>query len=186
MNEEFEGVQRPIYHNLWIYWLMQLITLVLIPFNGVVFGIIGLVISIVQLYEVYAMREVSDGMERAWRWMIVSIALTFGGLILTLLAIGSVLSLLLLFVTLAGLIGMLIAEFYLYAGLDDLILPRGYDYPVGRIRWCFWIQLIGSFVSTAVSNISPWLGIVVQLVVMAAVLWLLWQYLQAVRAREEA
>lgn len=107
-----------------------------------------------------------------------------GGLILTLLAIGSALSILLLLVTLAGIIGMLVAAYYLYAGLDDLILPRGYDYPVGRIRWCFWLQLIGSFASSAVSNLSTWLGIVVQLIVSAAVLWLLWQYLQAVKAKE--
>lgn len=187
MNEEFEGIQRPIYHNLWLLWLTQLVTLVLIPFNGVVFALIGLAVSIVQLYAVYQMREVSDGMSRAWRWMIASIALTFGGLVLTLLALGSALAILLLLVTLAGVIGMLVAEFYLYAGLDDLILPRGYDYPVGRIRWCFWLQLIGSFASSLFSNLlSPWLGMLVQLVTMAVILWLLWLYLQAVKAREEA
>lgn len=79
MDENLEGMQRPIYHNLWIFWLTQLVTLVLIPFDGVAFGIIGLVVSIVLLYEVYAMREVADGIARAWRWMIVSIALTLGG-----------------------------------------------------------------------------------------------------------
>ena len=186
MNENFEGIQRPIYHNLWVYWLMQLIMLVLIPFNGVVFGIVGLAASIVQLYEVYAMREVSDGMARAWRWKIVSIVLTLGGLILTLMAIGSAWAILLLRLTLAGTIGVLVASYYFFDGLDDLIPLRGYDFPAGRILWCFWLQLIGSIVVSLFRNISPWLGIVVQLVVMAAVLWLLWQYLQAVKAREEA
>lgn len=186
MNENFEGIQRPIYHNLWVYWLMQLITLVLIPFNGGVFGIIGLAASIVQLYEVYAMREVSDGMARAWRWKIVSIVLTLGGLILTLMAIGSALAILLLLLTLAGTIGVLVASYYFFDGLDDLIPLRGYDFAAGRILWCFWLQLIGSIVVSLFRNISPWLGMLVQLIVMAVILWLLWQYLQAVKAREEA
>ena len=89
------------------------------------------------------MRDISDGMGRAWRTMLLSLALTFGGLLMTLLALGSVLSILLLFVTLAGLIVMIVADYYFYFALDELIFPRGYNYPSGRIRWCFWLSLIG-------------------------------------------
>lgn len=30
MDENLEGIQRPICHNLWVYWLTQLIMLVMI------------------------------------------------------------------------------------------------------------------------------------------------------------
>lgn len=184
MNENSEGIQRPIYRNLWMYWLMLLISLVLLPFDNVVTMIIGLVVSIVQLYEVYAMRDVSDSMGHAWRILVIGLVLTFGGLILTILAIGSALSILLLLVTIGGLLVMLVADYFFYSALDELILPRGYDYPQGRIRWCFWLSLIGGFASGIVGVVSTFLGLLVQIVLAAVIIWLLWQYLQAVKAKE--
>ncbi|MGO5029390.1 hypothetical protein [Candidatus Agathobaculum pullicola] len=186
MDENLEGIQRPIYHNLWVYWLMQLIGLVLLPFAHIIASLMGFVVGVVQLYELYTMREVSDGMGRAWRTMLLSLILTFGGLILTLLAIGSVLSILLLLVTLAGLIVMIVADYYFYFALDELILPRGYSYPSGRIRWCFWLSLIGGIIATIVGAASSFLALVVQIVIAAVIVWLLWQYLQAVKAKEGA
>ncbi len=150
MDENLEGIQRPIYQNLRIYWLMQLIALVLLPFDHIIASLIGFIVGVVQLYELYAMRDVSDGMGRAWRTMLLSLALTFGGLLMTLLALGSVLGVLLLFVTLAGLIVMIVADYYFFFALDELISPRGYNYPLGRIRWCFWLSLIGGIVCSIV------------------------------------
>ena len=184
MNENLEGIQQPIYKNLWVYWLMQLIALVLLPFDHIIASLIGFVAGVVQLYELYTMREVSDGMGRAWRTMLLSLILTFGGLLMTLLALGSVLGVLLLFVTLAGLIVMIVADYYFYFALDELILPRGYNYPQGRIRWCFWLSLIGGIVATIVGAFSPFVSLVVQIIVSAIIVWLLWQYLQAVKAKE--
>ena len=181
MNEEFQSYRQPIYHNLWIYWLMQLIALVLLPFDHIIASLVGLVVGVVQLYELYAMRDVSEGMGRAWRTMLLSLALTFGGLLMTLLALGSVLGVLLLFVTLAGLIVMIVADYYFFFALDELISPRGYNYPQGRIRWCFWLSLIGGIVAGA---FSPFVSLVVQIIVAAVIVWLLWQYLQAVKEKE--
>lgn len=184
MDENLEGIQQPIYKNLWVYWLMQLIALVLLPFDHIIASLIGFVAGVVQLYELYTMREVSDGMGRAWRTMLLSLILTFGGLLMTLLALGSVLGVLLLFVTLAGLIVMIVADYYFYFALDELILPRGYNYPQGRIRWCFWLSLIGGIVATIVGSFSFFVSLVVQLIMSAIIVWLLWQYLQAVKAKE--
>lgn len=181
MNEEFQSYQQPIYHNLWIYWLMQLIALVLLPFDHIIASLVGVVVGVVQLYELYAMRDVSEGMGRAWRTMLLSLALTFDGLLMTLLALGSVLGVLLLFVTLAGLIVMIVADYYFFFALDELISPRGYNYPQGRIRWCFWLSLIGGIV---VGAFSPFVSLVVQIIVAAVIVWLLWQYLQAVKEKE--
>lgn len=184
MNEEFGSYQQPIYHNLWIYWLMQLIALVLLPFDHIIASLIGFIVGVVQLYELYAMRDVSDGMGRAWRTMLLSLALTFGGLLMTLLALGSVLGVLLLFVTLAGLIVMIVADYYFFFALDELISPRGYNYPLGRIRWCFWLSLIGGIVCSIVGVFSAIVSLVIEIVVAAAIVWLLWQYLQAVKVKE--
>lgn len=184
MNEEFQSYQQPIYHNLWIYWLMQLIALVLLPFDHIIASLMGFVVGVVKLYELYAMRDVSDGMGRAWRTMLLSLALTFGGLLMTLLALGSVLSILLLLVALAGLIVMILADYYFYFALDGLIFPRGYNYPSGRIRWCFWLTLIGGIVCTIVISFSSFVSLVLEIVVAAVIVWLLWQYLQAVKEKE--
>ena len=105
-------------------------------------------------------------------------------MVLTILAIGSALSILLLLVTLAGLIVMIVADYYFYFALDELILPRGYSYPLGRIRWCFWLSLIGGIIATIVGAVSPFLALVVKIVMAAVIIWLLWQYLQAVKAKE--
>ena len=77
------------------------------------------------------------------------------------------------------------ANYYFYTALDDLAVVRGYDYPAGRITWCFWLSIIGSIVS-ALLNIAEQgtLVIVIGLLVQAAILVLLWQYLQAVRKDE--
>lgn len=184
MDENLEGIQRPIYQNLRIYWLMQLIALVLLPFDHIIASLIGFIVGVVQLYELYAMRDVSDGMGRAWRTMLLSLALTFGGLLMTLLALGSVLGVLLLFVTLAGLIVMIVADYYFFFALDELISPRGYNYPLGRIRWCFWLSLIGGIVCSIVGVFSAIVSLVIEIVVAAAIVWLLWQYLQAVKVKE--
>ena len=184
MNEEFQSYQQPIYHNLWIYWLMRLIALVLLPFDHIIASLMGFVVGVVKLYELYAMRDVSDGMGRAWRTMLLSLALTFGGLLMTLLALGSVLSILLLLVALAGLIVMIVADYYFYFALDGLIFPRGYNYPSGRIRWCFWLSLIGGIVCTIVASFSPFVSLVLEIVVAVVIVWLLWQYLQAVKEKE--
>lgn len=184
MDENLEGIQQPIYKNLWVYWLMKLLALVLLPFDNTVAGILGLVLGIVELYEVYAMREVSEGMGRAWRWMVIGLVLTFGSLVLALLALGSVLSILLLVVTVAGLLVMLVSDYHFFSALDELILPRGYDYPTGRIRWCFWLALIAGFAYKILESFSPFLSMVTQIVVQAVIVWLLWQYLQAVKAKE--
>lgn len=186
MYENLDGIHRPLYQNLWVYWLMMLVALVLslIPGN-IVMTLLALAVNVVMLYQVYSMREVSDSMERAWRVLLVGLVLTFGGVLLALLALGSVLSILLLLVTFAGAITMIVADYYFYAALDDLVTVRGYDYPVGRIRWCFWLSVIGAVAATVLNIALPGIEKVISLVIRAAILVLLWQYLQAVKQNEQ-
>ena len=174
MYENLDGIHRPLYKNLWVYWLMMLVALVLslIPGN-IVMTLIALAVNVVMLYQVYSMREVSDSMERAWR------------VLLALLALGSVLSILLLLVTLAGAIVMIVADYYFYAALDDLVTVRRYDYPAGRIRWCFWLSIIGAVAATVLNIALPGIEKVISLLIQAAILVLLWHYLQAVKQNEQ-
>mgnify|MGYP006928127520 FL=1 len=186
MYENPDGIHRPLYKNLWTYWLMMLVALVLsfVPDN-IVTMLVALAVNVVMLYQVYSMREVSDSMGRAWRVLLVGLVLTFGSMLLALLALGSMLSILLLLVTLAGAIVMIVADYYFYAGLDDLVAVRGYDYPAGRIKWCFWLSLIGAVAAAVLDAAMPGADTVVGLVIQAVILVLLWQYLQAVRRSEQ-
>ena len=156
MYENPDGIHRPLYKNLWTYWLMMLVALVLsfVPDN-IVTMLVALAVNVVMLYQVYSMREVSDSMGRAWRVLLVGLVLTFGSMLLALLALGSMLSILLLLVTLAGAIVMIVADYYFYAGLDDLVAVRGYDYPAGRIKWCFWLSLIGAVAAAVLDQPCP-------------------------------
>ena len=183
MYENLDGIHQPLYKNLWTYWLMMLVALVLsfVPDN-IVTMLVALAVNVVMLYQVYSMREVSDSMERAWRVLLAGLVLTFGGM---LLALGSVLSILLLLVTLAGASVMIVADYYFYAALDDLVTVRGYDYPAGRIRWCFWLSIIGAVAATVLNIALPGIEKVISLVIQAAILVLLWQYLQAVKQNEQ-
>lgn len=187
MYENLDGIHQPLYKNLWTYWLMMLVALVLsfVPDN-IVTMLVALAVNVVMLYQVYSMREVSDSMGRAWRVLLVGLVLTFGGMLLALLALGSMLSILLLLVTLAGAIVMIVADYYFYAGLDDLVAVRGYDYPAGRIMWCFWLALIVAGLGFLVNMIGfETIVSLAAFVVNAVSLVLLWQYLRAVKQNEE-
>lgn len=186
MYENLDGIHQPLHKNLWTYWLMMLVALVLsfVPDN-IVTMLVALAVNVVMLYQVYSMREVSDSMGRAWRVLLVGLVLTFGSMLLALLALGSMLSILLLLVTLAGAIVMIVADYYFYAGLDDLVAVRGYDYPAGRIKWCFWLSLIGAVAAAVLDAAMPGADTVVGLVIQAVILVLLWQYLRAVKQNEE-
>lgn len=187
MYENLDGIHQPLYKNLWTYWLMMLVALVLsfVPDN-IVTMLVALAVNVVMLYQVYSMREVSDSMGRAWRVLLVGLVLTFGSMLLALLALGSMLSILLLLVTLAGAIVMIVADYYFYAGLDDLVAVRGYDYPAGRIMWCFWLALIVAGLGFLVNMIGfETIVSLAAFVVNAVSLVLLWQYLRAVKQNEE-
>ncbi|MDO5141580.1 MAG: hypothetical protein Q4D31_01010 [Eubacteriales bacterium] len=185
MGDGLDGIWRPIYRELQIYWLVTLAGTVLSCLGDhIVLAVISIALSAVKAYQVYALRAVSDGMDRAWRVLLISLVLTFGGLLLAVLAAGSVLGALLLVVSFAGVIVLLVADYFFFTGLDELVGLRGYAYPAGRIRWCFWLSLIGAVVAGAADGVLG-IGSVVGLAIQAAILYLLWQYLQAVKQSEQ-
>lgn len=199
MEENMYGIQKPIYHNLWIYWLAGLVSLVLGLFDNVVVSILAIVVGIVQLYQMYQMRDISERLGRAFRWTIISIVMLIGGTLMALMvalmqsdplwmvADGVILvMLLMLLVAFAGAIISLVAAYQFYAGLNELIAVRGYDYPAGRIMWCFWLALIVAGLGFLVNMIGfETIVSLAAFVVNAVSLVLLWQYLRAVKQNEE-
>ena len=63
---------------------------------------------------------------------------------------------------------------------------RGYAYPRGRIKRCFWLSLIGGVVvGTAEQNGAAWFAEACNIVIMVVTLVLFWQYLEAVKQAEQ-
>lgn len=185
MDKDLEGICRPVYRNLWIYWLMMLLGTVLGLSDSTLISVIAFIPVIIELYQLYLMRTVSDGLEQAFRWNIAGMTIAVAGLVLALLALGSVLAVLLVLAALGGVIVTVIADYYFYSALDELAAVRGYDYPAGRIKWCFWLSLIGGVAAGILGLMAPGIVTPVSLAVQAVILVLLWQYLQAVRKDEQ-
>ena len=81
----------------------------------------------------------------------------------------------------------LISQYHMYWALDERVIPCGYAYPARRIRWCFYTPLIGAVAASFIQTLfyqNP-AALVVQLVCQLAPLVLLWQYLRAVKNRED-
>ncbi|MCI7210407.1 MAG: hypothetical protein MR521_09275 [Butyricicoccus sp.] len=169
--------------------------LAIIPTNAgplnVVSTLVSLACSVVCLYELYQMRNISDHLNRAFLYQI-------GGLIgaLVSLLVGLIVALanprnvgFMMFTMVIALVFAVIAlmgSYHFYWGLDELIELNGYHYPLGRIKWCFYLTIIGGVVSWLCSLLG--IGLLNMLITAgfsAAQLYLLWQYIQAVRAREE-
>ena len=65
MEENLEGIQRPVYRNLRIIWQVQVIGFVFSFFDNILVTVAGIVLLIVRIVQVRALADVSDGMARA-------------------------------------------------------------------------------------------------------------------------
>ena len=167
MYEEMQEYRQPLYKDLRLYWLASLLVAVLGVLDNIAVSIVVFVLGVIQLVALYRMRTISLRMNKAFRWNIIGLVMTIAGLVLALVVVlmaesdpmlyltGNPITvvLLMLLVALAGAVVMIVANYYFYTALDDLAVVRGYDYPAGRIKWCFWLSIIGSIVS-ALLNIA--------------------------------
>ena len=110
MEENLEGIQRPVYRNLRIIWQLLLIGSVLSFFDNILVTVASIVLLIVRIVQVRALADVSDGMARAYRVLIIGLALTVGCSLLGLLSLGSILSVIFVLAALAGAIVLIVAE----------------------------------------------------------------------------
>ena len=145
------------------------------------------------------MRTISLRMEKAFRWNIIGLVMVIAGLVLAVVAVftaaanpmvyltgnSTMVAFLMLLVALAGAVITVIASYFFYTALDDLAVVRGYDYPAGRIKWCFWLSIIIAVASAVLELAMPGAARIGSLVLQVVILVLLWQYLQAVRRSEQ-
>ena len=138
-------------------------------------------------YALYRLSDESALFARAFPTRLLSIILIGMALICTRFAPANrVLLNFLSLLSLAGSVAGLLSEYYMYWGLDERIISRGYAYPARRIRWCLYVPLIGAFLSSLLmlSRMLA-LGVALQLACQFVPLVLLWQYMKVVRARED-
>lgn len=199
MYEAFEENRQPLYRELRLYWLLMLLVDVLGLLDSTVVSVISVILGIVQLYVLYRMRTISLRMEKAFRWNIIGLVMVIAGLVLAVVAVftaaanpivyltgnSAMVAILMLLVALAGAVITVIASYFFYTALDDLAVVRGYDYPAGRIKWCFWLSIIIAVVSAVLEMAMPGAARIGSLVLQVVILVLLWQYLQAVRRSEQ-
>ena len=196
MYEAFEENWQPLYQDLRLYWLLMLLVDVLGLLDSTVVSIISVILGIVQLYALYRMRTISLRMEKAFRWNIIGLVMVIAGLVLAVFTAAAnpmvyltgnstMVAFLMLLVALAGAVITVIASYFFYTALDDLAVVRGYDYPAGRIKWCFWLSIIIAVVSAVLELAMPGAARIGSLVLQVVILVLLWQYLQAVRRSEQ-
>ena len=141
----------------------------------------------VLVHALYRMADESARLLRAFRTQFAALVLIALALVCTLLA-GDSLTLLnfLSLLTVAGGIASLLGDYFLYWGLDERILPCGYAFPARRIRWCLYAPVLGSFIGSLFVLTGPLvLTVALQTAGQLVGVWLLWQYMQAVRARED-
>ena len=101
-------------------------------------------------------------------------------------AFGSILSTFLALAALAGAIYCSLQIDYFYLDWTTWLPLRGYAYPQGRIKRCFWLSLIGGVV-VGIRNSwgAAWFAEACNIVITVITLVLLWQYLEAVKQAEQ-
>lgn len=139
---------------------------------------------------IYVLRKLSGESKRfgrAFAYQLFSVVLLALSLICSMVAGGS--DMLLTFMTLLMLSGSifgLFSEYELYWALDERIIPQGYFFPARRIRWCFYAPLLGAICATSLQLAELYyIALAVQLIFQIIPLVLLYQYIRAVKTRED-
>jgi hypothetical protein len=140
--------------------------------------------------SVFVLRRLSGESRRfgrAFTYQLFSVALLTLSIVFSFIAGEN--DMLLIFSTLLMLTGStfgLFSKYEMYWAMDERVIPQGYAYPARRIRWCFYAPLLGALCVTMLqfSGLDA-IGLAIQLICQIIPLVLLYQYVQAVKARED-
>ena len=177
---------------LW-YWVAMVASMVLGLFDQTVLMIFSLAASVVQLYALAKLRPFHERIQKSFTYTIICLVLMIVTLLAALLGISTMTTgsgawvVLLLAVLVASAVFALLSSYHFYWALDELRDANGYNYPDGRIRWCFYLAIISVGVTFVVQQISygSFLYYFVSLGFQIAILVLLWRYIKAGQLREE-
>ena len=113
----------------------------------------GIALGVVVAWALGRMAGESARLSRAFWCQCFNVALSAIATVLSFLPGDSeMLSVLLaLMVSAAGLFSI-VSDFQLYWALDERVVTCGYAFPARRIRWCFYLPLVGVLLSSAVET----------------------------------
>lgn len=113
----------------------------------------GIALGVVVVWALGKMSGESARLSRAFWCQCFNVALSAIATVLSFLPSDSeMLSVLLaLMVSAAGLFSI-VSDFQLYWALDERVVTCGYAFPARRIRWCFYLPLVGVLLSSAVET----------------------------------
>ena len=181
----------PSLRLLWAALVVSAVTVLgsLFPENGVSLAasILNLAAYGVVLYILHRLSEESARFGRAFSCQLISLFLSILALACTFMGTSDMMVHFMVLLMVTGSLFSLISQYHMYWALDERVIPCGYAYPARRIRWCFYTPLIGAVAASFIQTLfyqNP-AALVVQLVCQLAPLVLLWQYLRAVKNRED-
>lgn len=182
-----------ISNSLKVYVLGMVAGLLAAIIPGFLGTTISLVSNLMLLYALYQIRAEHQRLQTAFT---MEVGVIIAGVISVVLAgiaaatafgnalgFTALLSVLVMIITVVTLVIGLLAKYYFYWGLDDLNNERGYQYPTGQIKWCFYISLIGGLLQT-VLFFSAGLQTVVMLLTLGTQIYLMYKYWKVVEAQE--
>lgn len=186
-------LEKKLYPKFLFIWLGILVSLVLTPLGaGFVVQALSLVSLGLVLYGMFGLREVCARFEKAFFYQAASVALMVVVLVLTFIggdleAMSDFMAILFSLCVMGSGIFSILADYFLFWGMDEIILPRGYVFPARRIRWCFYLSIIGAFAAAPfMLTASTLLPTLILMGFSLAQLVLFFRYLQAVQARESS
>ena len=149
--------------------------------------------SIVMLYEVYRLGKYSSRLSTAFSYQLVGTIGAMLSLVVGVLSglfagngMGVGIFIFMMLVALVFAILSAIGQYHFYWGLDEWIVPNGYDYPEGKIRWGFYVTILGVIVQIPLRMLSlATMESLVATTISVVQLVLLYQYAQAVRRKEQ-
>lgn len=141
----------PICRPLAMFWLCSLLSLLFSHLGDAVSVCNGIAIlcSVLQFYPFYRLGAASERLRRAFILDCIGVGtvlLSYAFYVvplpfLSVQAIGALVVIMNL-ITAAGVIATYVSQFWLYSELDSINIYRGYGFPPGLIRWCFYLSLL--------------------------------------------
>lgn len=187
-----ENLSKPL--SLFLYASVFSLVINLLALIGIAQGALAsiavLIALIVQINAVSRMRRAHMRLGKAYGFLIAELIVTVFAVLLAVIGVvggeamgAAALAFMLL---LGGIVLDVLYDFNLYWALDALNDEKQYGYPNGRIRWCFYLSLIGAgaaFLLNLVGTTFP-TELIASLFAIPALV-LLWQYITALRAWEQ-
>lgn len=155
-----------IYRYLRTIWLMGAASLAIVLLNmleavldisSIVLDaaatVISLIVGCVTIWALGKLSGESKRLNRAFFCQCFYVALSLLAFVLAYVGAGiEMLAVFSVLLVLVSSIFSIVSDFQLYWALDERVVTCGYAFPARRIRWCFYLPLVGVLLSSAVET----------------------------------